>query len=214
MSNSSVANLTHESPANEAGVSLIELLIVLSIITILGAISVSFISRHTRTYKTEQQAIAVMDLMREAAQLSMTRRRTMRFELDLTNPGQPVARIVDESIGIGGQTIKTVQLDPPKYVRMDVMPDGIAVPDPPGFPAVEISGVVSARFRSNGSVVSTAGLPISGTLIFWPPITEPTYVEDNLEPRRSEEVRAVTMDGTAGAMRMWKYTGSEWVEGQ
>lgn len=198
----------------QRGVSVIEMLIVLVVISILIAISVPFVARYTRMYKTEDQAVKVMDLMRESAQLAMTRRRTMRLELDSTIPGEPVARIVDENGAAADVTLKSIPLEPANLVRMDVAPNGIAMPNPPGFPAVVIAGVVSARFRSNGTVVNAGDLPISGTLVFWPPINEPNYDPGNLIPRRAEEVRAVTMDGTGGAMRLWRYDGANWVEGQ
>jgi prepilin-type N-terminal cleavage/methylation domain-containing protein len=196
------------------GVSLIELLIVLAIISILTAITIPFVSSYTRTYKTEKQAIQVMDLMREAAQLAMNRRRSMRFEIDRTDPSVPAARVVDEMGADPDVTIKSIPLEPESIVRMDRLPDSVSVPAVPGFPAVEIEDSFSIRFRSNGAVVNSADLPLSATFVFWPPITEPVYSESNLTPRRREEIRGVTIDAAAGAMRMWKYTGSDWVDGQ
>lgn len=214
MSQKSVSDERKERLGRQVGVSLIELLIVLAIISFLTAISVPLASRYTRSYKTEDQAIKIMDLMREAGQLAMTRRRTMRFELDGNDPAQPIARIIDETGAVGGTVLKSIPLEPENIVRMDEMPNGFAVPTPPNFPAVTVDGIVSARFRSDGSVRNAADLPISGTVILWPPINEPEYDSGNLTPRRSEEVRAITMDGSSGAMRFWKYDGSSWLAAQ
>lgn len=213
MSQKTVANERGERRNRQLGVSVIELLIVLAIISVLTAISIPFVSRYTRSYKTEDQAVKVMDLMREAGQLAMTRRRTMRFELDWNDPSQPIARIIDENGG-AGTVLKSIPLEPANMVRMDVVPNGISVPNPPNYPAVTIAGIASARFRSDGSVRNALELPISGTVIFWPPINEPQYDSGNLTPRSSGEVRAITMDGSSGAMRFWKYDGSSWLATQ
>lgn len=208
------AQIVGQNRKSNRGVSLIELLIVLAIISILTAITIPFVSSYTRAYKSEKQAIQIMDLMREAAQLAMNRRRAMRFELDRTEPALPVARIIDEMGADPDVTIKSIPLEPESSVRMDRLPDGVSAPASPGFPAAEFEDRFAVRFRSNGSVVSSTDLPLSATLVFWPPITEPIYTESNLTPRRGEEIRAITIDAAAGAMRMWKYTGSEWAEGQ
>ncbi|MEQ1762661.1 MAG: type II secretion system protein [Pyrinomonadaceae bacterium] len=194
----------------ERGMSLIEIVIALAIVTILTAISVPLIFNHSKAYKSEDQAIKVIDLMRESAQLALTRRRTMRFEIAWSDT--PVARIIDENGAAADITLKTIPLEPVNLVRMDVPPDGVNVP-PPNYPAVSIAGVTSARFRSDGSVVNAADLPISGTLFSWPPKDKPYDVGD-LEPRRIEEVRAITLDGASGAIRLWRYDGANFVSGQ
>ena len=67
------------------GFSLIELLIVVTIVVILTGISLPYIYNYKRLYKSEDQALKLMDLMREANQLALNRRHNFRVEIDLTD---------------------------------------------------------------------------------------------------------------------------------
>ena len=79
------------------GYSLVETVIAMVILLILTAVSLPYIVNYKRLYKTEDQAIKVMDLMREAGQLALTKRRTIRVDIDLSNPANPVIRMADNS---------------------------------------------------------------------------------------------------------------------
>ena len=196
------------------GMSLVELVVVLTVLGILTAVSVPYLMRYTQKYKTEDQAIKVMDLMREAGQLALERRRTFRFELDLNNSQRPVGRIIDQdSTQATAFRTKEVPLEPVNEVRMDLPPLGIIRPNPPNYAnAAFTSGVWTAFFRSDGTVVTATGTPISATLFFWPPKREP-YDASNLEPRPGE-VRALTIFGGSGAVRFWKHNGTAWASWQ
>jgi len=186
------------------GFSLIELIIVLTIIIILTAMSLPYIYDHSKLYKSEHQALKVMDLMREASQLALNRRRTIRFEIDLT---QNAVVLTDEN-GAGGADIliKRIPLEPVNEVRMDVIPAGVTLPAPPNYADAAFPGDVwAARFRSNGSVVDAGGIPISANLYLWPPLEPGDPL--NLTPRNTAEVRAITMFGGSGSIRYWKFVG-------
>ncbi len=189
-----------------------ELVVTLTIVSILSAISIPYIYRFTQKYKSEGQAIKVMDLMREAGQLALTRRRVMRVELDQTDSRQGAIRIIDEN-GPGAADdalLKSIPLEPMNEVRMDVAPAGAGVPTPPAYAgAVFVGGVWSARFDSDGTVVNAADLPINATLYFWPPKTEPLNLADRAP--REGEVRGVTLFGGTGALRYWRLTNTGWV---
>ncbi|HMQ03957.1 MAG TPA: type II secretion system protein [Pyrinomonadaceae bacterium] len=190
---------------NVRGYSLVELLVVLGIIALLTVISLPYLVNYTKMYKSEDQAIKVMDLMRETAQLALNRRRTIRFELDRSNAARPQARIIDENNGGTAIVIKSIPLEPLNEVRMDV-PSGITPPNPPNYANIGyLANVWSARFRSDGTVVNAANTPISATLYSWPPAA------GGSTPRRMQEVRAITIFGGSGAVRYWKYNGSSFV---
>lgn len=188
-----------------SGHSLIEILVVVAVLAILTAISVPWFFNYNRLYKSEDQSLKVLDLFQEAGQRALTQRRTVRIELD-GNPATPVLRMLDEN-GVNPATlIKTIPLESMAEVRMDV-PTGFTPPNPPNYPNVVFtSGVWSARFRSDGSVVTAADVPVSATLYAWPPsTTNPTV------PRNNKEVRAITIFGGSGAVRYWKYDGTAFV---
>ncbi len=199
-----------------SGFSMIELIVVCVVLAILTAISIPYIYNFQKLYKTEDQAIKMMDLMREAAQLALTKRRTITVVINVSNPSAPVISLTDNS-GATDVLAKTIPLEPFKEVRMDVAPLGIAVPTPPNYtlaPFATNGGVWVLNFRSDGSVVNAAGIvPVSGTLLLWPPKVVP-YSPSNLEPRSSPEVRAITVFGGSGAIRYWKHNGTAFVASQ
>lgn len=203
----------------DAGFSLLELLIVLVMMLVLTAIALPYLINYKTLYKSEDQSLRVMDLMREAGQLALTRRRTVRFEIDLTDNA---VLIINEN-GAGPDTlVKSIPLEQVNEVRMDVIPDGITKPVPPDYNdavfAADTLGhqsggstvigntVWAARFESNGSVVNAAGIPISVNLYLWPPLTP-----GDTTSRSTQEVRAITMFGGSGAIRYWKYDGTDFL---
>ncbi len=200
------------SPKNGmSGYSLVEIVVVVALLTVLTAISLPYFFSFSRTYKSEDQAIKVMDLMREAGQIALTRRRTISVSIDRTNTLAPFIRLSEDS----GAALKTIPLEPLSNLRMDVAPAGINPPSPPNYAAAAfVSDVWTIKFKSDGSVVNAAGTtPVSATLFSWRPIMEngtPFDIND-LNPARAEEVRAITIYGGSGALRYWKYTGSAWV---
>lgn len=199
---------------NAQGFSISELLTVVAIIFILSAMSIPYLFSYTKLYKSEDQALKVMDLMREAGQLALARRRTVRFEIDLT---QNAVLIIDENGSDDDVRLKMVPLEKPVDVRIDMAPDGVAAPAPPSYTDAEfvtdglghttggstVSGhlVWQARFRSDGTVIDGNGNPISATIYSWPPVTSGSTASRN----SNTEVRAITIFGGSGAMRYWKH---------
>ncbi len=200
---------------------MIEVIIVLVIIAVLSAISLPYVYNYRKAYRSDDQALKVMDLMREASQLAITRRRTFRLELD---PASQMILIIDErNSGAGDDTeIKAIPLDPNSEVRNNVIPTGTTKPVPPNYDdavfatdrighlrgAATVIGnnVWAARFRRDGTVVDAANNPISANLYFFPPQSAGSAV-----PRKLNEVRAITIFGGSGAVRFWKHNGSTFV---
>lgn len=215
-------NSIQERERTHTGFSVVELLVVLGIIALLSAISLPYIVNYKKVYKSEDQALKVIDLMREANQLAITRRRTMRFEIDLTDN---TVAIIDEN-GTGADTeVKEIPLELTRDVRIDSLPTGVTKPNPPNYTditfttdaighmegATSVIGhqVWAARFRSDGSMVNAANTPISVNIYSWPPITP-----GSTSPRSKLEVRAITVFGGSGAIRYWKHNGINFVASQ
>ncbi|MBV9241634.1 MAG: hypothetical protein JO314_06460 [Acidobacteria bacterium] len=202
---------------SEAGASVVEILMVVVVILILSSVAIPYMWNYKKLYKSEDQALRMMDLMREAAQTALTERKTVRYEIDLTDNS---VLLIDESFNAPkGQQIKKIPLESTRDVRVDVIPNGISKPNPPNYTdatfatdnvghmigATTITGhnVWACRFKSDGSVVNSAGTPLSANLYVWPPQSSGSLI-----PRNTGEIRAITMFGGTGAVRYWKYYGS------
>jgi type II secretory pathway pseudopilin PulG len=210
------------SNSSELGLSMIEIVIVLGIIGVLTAISVPYIINYQKVYKSEDQALKMIDIMQEANQLAITRRRTMRVEIDLTDNA---ILLIDENGSVSGTLIKKVPLELPKDVRTDMIPSGVVKPNPPNYTdavfATDLVGhlvgsttvinhnVSYARFKSDGSVVNSANVPVSVNIYSWPPVTP-----GSTTARNNGEIRAITLFGGSGALRYWKYNGTTFVASQ
>ncbi|MGB7210050.1 MAG: type II secretion system protein [Pyrinomonadaceae bacterium] len=207
------------------GYTLVELVVALTMVTILTAVSIPYLFNYRRLYRTEDQALKIMDLMREAGQLAITRRRIMRVEIDLT--ANQILLIDGNGPGDADDTeVKALPLDQVGDVRMDQIPLGVTPPNPPNYNAavfaVDAIGhlrgatpvigntVWQIAFLTNGSVVNAGTTtPVSATLYIWPP-----SASASLTPRSTGEVRAITMFGGSGAVRYWKYDGTAFVPSQ
>lgn len=202
--------------ASAYGFSMTELLVVLGLIAVMTAISLPYFYNYNRLYKSEQQAIKMVDLMREASQLAITRRRTMRVELDLT---QNAFLIIDENGAAPDTRVKTIPLENVGNLRIDTIPAGVTRPNPPNYTDITFAAdtighqfngttvtgnnVWAARFMSDGSVVNAAGVPLNATIYVWPPVTP-----GSATPRNVKEVRAITLFGGSGALRFWRHNGT------
>lgn len=202
-----------------SGFSLTELLVVASILIILTAISVPYILNYKKAYKSEDQSLKIMDLMQETAQLALTKRRTMRLEIDLTDNK---ILVIDENGAAADSLIKAIPMEKPLDVRVDIIPTGVTRPIPPDYAnavyAADAIGhldgastiinhnVWMARFQRDGSVVNAAGTPLNVTLFVWPPLTFGSSA-----PKSNKQVRAITLFGGSGAVRYWKFDGTAFI---
>lgn len=209
-------NEKQQPRVSESGFSVVELVIAIVIVTVLTAISLPYLYSNQRLYKSEDQALKILDLMGEANKQALAKRRTFRVEIDLTDNA---AILIDENGTAADTRVRWFPLEKTFEVRADIIPDGVTRPDPPNYndaafaddtlghqwgPNTKIGNTVwAARFRSDGSVVNAADIPISATLYIWPPEAAGSDL-----PRSKTEVRAITMFGGSGAIRYWKHNGT------
>lgn len=212
---------TRRRPANSAelGASVVEIVMALVIIGILSAISLPYIVNYKKFYKSEDQALKIIDLMREANQLALAKRRTIRFEIDLT---ENAVLLIDQNASPSGVLIKKIPLELTRELRVDTIPTGVTKPNPPNYTdisfaidtvghlegATTVTGhnIWAARFQRDGSVVNAGGTPISVNIYIFPPVST-----GSTTPRNKNEVRAITMFGGSGAIRYWRYENTTFV---
>lgn len=198
------------------GFSMVELLIVLTVITILLGISLFYISGHQALYKPDEQSLKIIDVFQEARQRSLTQRETMRVEIDLS---ANLVRLIDEnqvttadddfvirSFVLQPQTEINMSSRPPDITTspVDSMPIPIAQFRPSVYPTSAGNNVCTFRFLRNGTVVNEGTDPIGSnattagsTLFIWSPKKDVAG--------ESEIARAITVIGATGSVRFWEY---------
>ena len=77
--------MTKISIKSEAGFSLAELLVVMSIMIVMTSVSLYYLYSHERIYMPDEQSSHFIDMLQEARQRALTQKVTMRVELDLTD---------------------------------------------------------------------------------------------------------------------------------
>lgn len=198
---------------------MVEIVVALVIIGVLSAISLPYLTNYRKLYRSEDQALRIIDLLREANQLALSQRRTIRFEIDLTDN---VVLLIDQNGSPSGTLVKKVPLDATKEIRVDVLPTGVTKPNPPNYTDISFAtdtvghldgsttvtghSIWAARFQRDGSVVNAAGTPTSVNIYVWPPITA-----GSTTPRNKNEIRAITVFGGSGAIRYWRYENTAFV---
>jgi prepilin-type N-terminal cleavage/methylation domain-containing protein len=187
-----------DAPASQRGFSIVELLVVVSMIVILTTITVFSLSANKAAYGPDDEATQVVSYFREAYQRALSQRQTHRVQIDRNSF---VVRLLDEGLLPGGDEVEVIRGTLNKDVTMEHPSlSGTQLPTPPApynyGSANFVNGVWSVRFRADGSVVDADGDPVSATLFFAP---------RNLDANGANLIRAVTVFGPSGSVRAWRY---------
>jgi Tfp pilus assembly protein FimT len=193
---------------SQAGFSLVELLLVLTLMIILMVFVGFSLTGHKKLYRADDETLRITNVFREAAQLALTQRQPMRVELDATNK---TIRIVDENLSTASddKEVRKVKLENAALLRVDVMPTNVTKPDPPNYPDAPYTGtpaVWKIWFKRDGTVTDSANAIVSSTLYIWEP--NPT---NNAQAKDKKLVRCITIFGTTGVIRLWKHDGTNFV---
>ena len=209
-----------------AGYSIVEMLIVLAVVTIVTSGAFFYLDAHEKLYKTDNQALQIADMFQEARQRSLTQRRTMRVEIDLTDS---VARLIDENAATTAsddKILRQLQLFFPNEVRMDAPsaevtlnpPEPLPVPSAQfktsSYPLSSLHQVCTVRFQSNGTVVDAGDNEIGNNAVS-KGVTLHLWLPDKNDVRKPEVARALTIIGSTGSVRLWEYhkeieSGNKW----
>ena len=182
------------------GFSLIELMVVLTIIFIVSAIAVTMLTPNLQQARVDAEMREVLDTFRQAREFSIANRRYVQISFPANNQIQ-VTQMDNLTPGAGGvnPVLTTLTLAPPLVFNLDGMPD---TPDAYGNGnAIEIAGInggppAGMYFESDGQFVAAATyLPINGTVFMG-------------YPGQQSTARAVTILGTTGRVRGWKSAGN------
>lgn len=200
----------------EVGYSLIEMLMVLLIISILVGFAIIYASPHQKMYKPDDESLQVTDVLQEARQRSLTQRETMRVEVSKTKGTVSLIEENSPTTADDDVMLKRIALFPESEVKITSRPTNVtynppeplappnAVFVPSVYPRSVGENVCTLRFLSNGTVtdagnnsVGTGSVVTGTTMHIWSPT--------KADPAKSEILRAVTVVGTTGVIRLWEH---------
>ncbi len=202
---------------HERGFSLLELIVVMGIVIVLSLIALLSVST-ARLFKADAQASALTDILQEARQGALSRRRTMRVEINATDK---VIRLLNEaSAGNASDdvVVKTINFLG-KGVFIGTKPTNLSGSPSEASPTPDITfstsvhplssgdSVATLRFLRNGRVtdagtdaIGTGSIPTGATIFIWSKHTSDT----SANPTIGQVFRSITVLGSSGLIRMWK----------
>ena len=176
-----------------AGFSAIELMMTVSVMTVVGSMAAFQVGNARPALKGDGAMRVVMSQVNTARELAITQRRFI--QLTFTNPNTVSA--IRQELNNTTTTLSQVPFEGGvQFSLMNSVPD---TPDAFGNAAAVAFGSATAiRFGSDGTLVDQAGNPINGTVFL-------------ALPNLPRSFRAVTIMGATGRVRGYKWDGAHWV---
>jgi len=200
-------------PELPEGYSLVELLVVISVIAIVTAIAVFSFTNTREMYNADDAANKVVNYFREANSRAVSNHHSYRVTIN--NSTNTISLIDEATLKSGNNDGETISGDDvlvkqePVGARVlltqPTVPNTVNPPAAPFSytPAVFVSNVWTGHFQSDGSVTDVNLAPISCTMFFQP------VDKQNI----AQLIRAVTLFGPSGSIRFWAYNGTQLVQG-
>jgi prepilin-type N-terminal cleavage/methylation domain-containing protein len=175
-----------------AGFTLLETLMVMSVIGILSAIAVFQLDALRPSLQGDGALRVVMASFNNARDTAIAQRRSVRIDF----PSTARLRLTRLEFPSGATVLTDVQFEGgARYLLMQGVgdtPDGFGIAS-----ATSFGSALSIAFNTEGALVDSGGNPINGTVFL-------------AVPSRVMSVRAVTIQGTTGRVRGYRWNGRSW----
>jgi len=178
------------------GFSLVEVLIVIALMFIVAAMAIFRIQGALPGIRASAAMNQVMAIVRSGRELSIAHRRNI--QLVFVGNNQIQLQRIDLPLGAGTTLLQQMIFE--NNVEFVIMPGVNDTPD--GFgnaSALDFGGSPTLMWLSDGTFVDANGQPLNGTMYF------------GLNGQIATQ-RAVTILGSTGRVRGYKWTGVAWVE--
>jgi prepilin-type N-terminal cleavage/methylation domain-containing protein len=188
--------LTHSTEmASDAGMSMMEMVIVLALISVVCASAIGVTADFLRQAKADSTLLAALNGIQIARNRAVGERRY--FQVSFLTPNRiQVTRI--ETTGATTAISDTYLENGQSYQLFAGLPD---TPDRFGkASAVDFGTTPTIRFTSDASLLDASGDVVNGTVFFG-------------ETGKPSTARAITIFGGTGLIRTWKWNGLAWIQG-
>jgi prepilin-type N-terminal cleavage/methylation domain-containing protein len=184
---------------SERGMSLIELLIVVAMIGIMGAMIVPITRRAVDSGKADSGIAYALNAVDTAHDRAVAERRN--FVLTFVAPDR--IRLGRQEIDAAGAVISTTTVNEFVLENRQQFVKFVGIPDTPdafgNATATQFGGTAPVMFTSDGSLVDSNGDVVNGSIFLG-------------VPNDPDSARAITVFGVTGLTRTWKWRGSKWME--
>ena len=167
----------------------------LGIFSVMSAIAVVQVGQQTPGLKGDGAMRVAMAQMTSARELAITQRRFMRLNFDTVRNHVQIIR--EEVPGPGVTVLSAVPFEGGiKFMLNAGVPD---TPDAFGrAAAVDFGGAAEIKFAPDGTLVNQSGANLNGSIFL-------------ASPNIKLSSRAVTVLGSTGRIRGYKWDGAKWV---
>lgn len=185
---------------SSAGITLVELLVMLAIIGVLSATAMLVMPDVIAMAKADSGSTQLTTVLRTAREQAITERRNVEvrfiapdrvecWRIDVDANGDPTGQTLVQARTIGER------MEFRRFAALPDTPDAFSA----GATAIEFTGAAPWRFTTEGSLVDANGDVVNGTVFLG-------------QERDTSTARAVTLFGPTALLREWSWNGRAWAE--
>jgi|CXWL01.1.fsa_nt_gi Tfp pilus assembly protein FimT len=184
--------------SRQSGFTFLDILVTLSIAGTLSAMAIVQVGGAASAMKADGAMRVVTSQLNTARELAISQRRYMQVRFIAPNQVQTIRTDVNTAGTVIGTTVlSTVAFEAGvTYNKVAGLPD---TPDAFGLPsAISFGAATTIQFATDGQLIDQAGNPLNGTLVM-------------TSPNDAMSSRAVTVFGSTGRVRAYRWNGRAWV---